>query len=57
MAKDREPQTPKTREDHEREKREAGLEKAETSTMEPGVRVNPDPNKDTPEDRKPTDKA
>jgi hypothetical protein len=33
--------------------REGALEKAKTETMEPGVRVNPDPEKDTPEDRKP----
>lgn len=31
--------------------KEEAVEKAET--MEPGVRVNPDPEKDTPEDRKP----
>ena len=57
MPKEREPQKPKTRKNHESEKREEGLEKAGTTTMEPGVRVNPDPDKDTPEDRKPTDKA
>ena len=57
MPKEREPQKPKTREDYEREKREEGLEKAGTTTMEPGVRVTPDPDKDTPEDRKSTDKA
>ena len=34
--------------------REGATEKAQTgTTMEPGVRVNPDPEKDTPEDRKP----